>query len=122
MKNRLVWAVLGILLFVACGKNSDAFVVLNVDSADTPTRTMIASLQVTIGDVTRAFLVDHSLPATLGIVTAKTGDMTISVVGLGARPLGKWRGIVSVLPGRTVSKDVVLACDGSDCGSASDGV
>ena len=121
MIGRLAWTTLGVVVWLSgCGQSSDSFAILKVESDDQSTKVMISYLQVTIGNVTKDYLVDHGLPATLGIVMAETGTVSVSVVGVGAEVLGDWKGTLTLSRGQTVERDVVLSCDDSDCGKIVD--
>jgi hypothetical protein len=109
--------VLAILSVCACNKSQDAFVVLNIDSADSTTKGEITILQVTVGSIMRDYPVSSPLPATLGIATSSSGILTISVVGSGSKTFGHWAGSVAVSHGQTVEQDVVLTCNGITCGA-----
>jgi fibro-slime domain-containing protein len=84
---------------------------------------VVTTLAVTVDDVTHSYPVTSALPATLGVVTTKTGALAVTVVGQGARTLGRWSGTVTLERGQTVEQDVLLSCDGDGaCGAGpSDG-
>jgi hypothetical protein len=105
------------LVTVSCGDSSDAYVVLHVDADGTVAKRRISQIQVTVDNVTRTFAAAKALPASLGIVTNRTGSLIVTVVGADAvTALGVWTGTIDAKVGATVNRDVVLSCDKSNCG------
>jgi Galactose oxidase, central domain len=112
------WGLLALVSAVACAKNQDAHIVLRVDADATVTKSAITELQVTVAGVTRTYPVTKALPVTLGIVTTKTGDLAITVVGVAAqKAAGTWLGTVTAKADAVVTRDVLLSCAGGDCGT-----
>ena len=115
MRMHRPWWIMSVVSMLACSKGPDSFVVLNVDSANEMTRAEITSLKVTVAGESHDYPVHHTLPATLGIETTKTGSLAISVIGIGLKALGSWTGNVVLTQSQTVRRNVVLQCDDIDC-------
>jgi hypothetical protein len=111
-------ALCAVFLIAACGSSQDSVIVLHVDADSSVTKSSISILQVTVETITRDYTVTSGLPATLGILTAHAGTLSVSVVGIDAnRAIGKWSGTATSLKGKVVTQDVVLSCMSSDCGT-----
>ena len=111
-------ALCAVVCLAACGSSQDSVIILHVDADTSVAKSSISTLQVTVDAITRDYTVTTSLPSTLGILTARTGTLSVSVVGIDATTaIGKWSGAVTSQKGKVVTQDIVLSCIGSDCGS-----